>query len=285
MDLFQILDNDNFEYAAKSDGDESVIVLFFGYAPILNYPKHCGETDSYYFASDKSYLKTAKLKEKLRLSGFEVLECKNLDYKKYAVQAGFLTMGKNTLCYHKKFGSRFVMEYFKVKGKYDRINDSLKILNCANCNLCVKSCPSDALSGGFDITKCLRAKMNRIGIDDDADSLKMGKKILGCDICQKVCPHNFFVKETFYTKKQEELFDLENLFNACLKGKKAMLPYAEEIGFNIARPRRFLSMCINAMGNSENVNYIKLLNNPNIPNELDKDRKRAIDKLIRTYDR
>ncbi len=279
MKIFDILNASGCEYAVKSGNGESVVVLLFGYAPILKFPENCGEVDSYYFTSNAAYFKTREIKDRLREHGYEVSDCPGLDYKKFAVEIGFLEQGRNSLCYHWKYGSRFVMECFKVKGIYNKTEKSRVGLNCGACGKCADACPADALRSGFDINRCLRAKMNKIGVDSEEDSLKFGKKILGCDICQNVCPHNKKAGETSYSQRQKELFDLENLFLAALKGKKGMAEYAEEIGANFARPGRFLSMCINAMGNSGNPRYAVLLENADIPPALERDRKRAIAKL------
>ncbi|MFI3239028.1 MAG: tRNA epoxyqueuosine(34) reductase QueG [Bacteroidales bacterium] len=72
--------------------------------------------------------------------------------------------------------------------------------SCADCNLCISSCPVGALSreGGLDATKCLSA----MTIEYKGDELpveiaeKLGNRVYGCDRCQMVCPHNHDAEPT-----------------------------------------------------------------------------------------
>lgn len=64
---------------------------------------------------------------------------------------------------------------------------------CGSCSLCLEACPTGALERPYciDASRCLSFKT----IEDDAPlepaaAGLMGRRFLGCDICQEVCPHN-----------------------------------------------------------------------------------------------
>ena len=66
--------------------------------------------------------------------------------------------------------------------------------SCDNCGKCLKACPSGALDtdGAADCTRCLSCLL----IEDHSDTLPSwvpsaaGNRIVGCDECQRCCPHN-----------------------------------------------------------------------------------------------
>lgn len=74
--------------------------------------------------------------------------------------------------------------------------DESKPGTCSECNLCLQSCPTKALRG--DGTMDARRCINYLTIEKKTDFttsekllLKAGNGYLfGCDICQKICPHN-----------------------------------------------------------------------------------------------
>lgn len=58
---------------------------------------------------------------------------------------------------------------------------------CDDCRACVKACPGGALSEGFDANRC----RSYLSIEyRGALESPLGRCVYGCDICQRVCPHN-----------------------------------------------------------------------------------------------
>ena len=79
----------------------------------------------------------------------------------------------------------------------------LRDMDCAQCNLCVKSCPTNALETPYVLNA------NTIEHWEDARkqtawdaSVKkhVNHYIYGCDICQQVCPYNAKRKPTTVTE-------------------------------------------------------------------------------------
>ncbi len=99
-------------------------------------------------------------------------------------------------------------------------------LGCADCGRCVRACPTGALSGGgFDAARCLSQISQKKGELSAQERAWISKSplIWGCDLCQRVCPHNQQLPQTEIPEFRENLLcslhkeDLEGL------GKRAFL--------------------------------------------------------------
>ena len=114
--------------------------------------------------------------------------------KRWAATAGLGWIGRNTLLVSPRFGSfcnigEIVTE--SVADIYDRPLEN----RCGSCDLCVRSCPNQALrciDGRYmlDASRC--TAYNTIENRDLQlpEGLRTGGYAFGCDICQEVCPHN-----------------------------------------------------------------------------------------------
>ena len=63
--------------------------------------------------------------------------------------------------------------------------------HCGRCGACVRACPGGAIGadGSFDARRCLSylSIEHRGELPADID---FGGRVYGCDVCQRVCPHN-----------------------------------------------------------------------------------------------
>ncbi|SIS44121.1 tRNA epoxyqueuosine(34) reductase QueG [Salimicrobium salexigens] len=63
---------------------------------------------------------------------------------------------------------------------------------CGDCNICVDSCPTDALvqGGQLNANRCIAFLTQTKGFLEDEYRTKIGNRVYGCDTCQTVCPFN-----------------------------------------------------------------------------------------------
>lgn len=135
--------------------------------------------------------------------------------KYLAYMAGLGFFGKNSLLINEKYGSFVFIGYIitDLKLKPDEPLDT----SCGNCNKCIKTCPGNAISEnyGFCAERCISyiTQMKTVS-ESQKKILSLQNYVYGCDICQKVCPHNKNLHETpleeFKTPKLIRL-DSENI--------------------------------------------------------------------------
>ena len=106
-----------------------------------------------------------------------------------AARAGLGFIGKNHMLINPEFGPQVllgeIITDLKLQGDGPITN------NCADCNKCIKNCPTGALreNGGFDANKCISyltiEHKDRIPAELSA---KIGNWLFGCDECVLACP-------------------------------------------------------------------------------------------------
>lgn len=106
----------------------------------------------------------------------------------WAVEAGVGYIGVNNMLIVPGVGSYVFLGELLWTGTVPA--DSPCAQSCAGCKACVRACPAQALSGNgtVDARKCLSCLTIECG-----DPLPEGLELCmmyGCDMCQRVCPHN-----------------------------------------------------------------------------------------------
>ena len=184
------------------------------------------------YASVTDYHRVAqkKLNELAKVLGGYKYECfadnDPLCDRFLAYKAGLGFYGKNSMLINEKYGSYFAIGFILTDAKIES-NKPIK-KTCLGCDLCIKHCPGGAIlqNFGFDYTNCLsyitQAKEHA---ESQVKMLKNSDKIVGCDICQSVCPHNEEIKITpigeFRENVLSELYfdDIQKLSNREFKEK------------------------------------------------------------------
>ena len=118
------------------------------------------------------------------------VDSSTISEKRWAMEAGVGCMGKNGLI-HNRHGSFFVIGILLVDRFCDEYDQSLPKSDCGSCEICVKSCPVNALETPYqvDARRCV-SYHNTEDKFPNYRELSSNKYIFGCDICQEVCPHN-----------------------------------------------------------------------------------------------
>lgn len=115
--------------------------------------------------------------------------------KVYAREAGIGFYGKNCMLISPDIGSFFLLGELitTLELEADAPREAVTKGTCGTCTRCLDACPTKALvaPGKIDARRCISYLTieTRAPIPDE-HSTAAGNLIMGCDICQEVCPYN-----------------------------------------------------------------------------------------------
>ena len=147
---------------------------------------------TYYFAIDNDV--TDLLKADLEPQGYQLQKVRLPD-KLLAVRSGLAQYGKNNITYVKGMGSfqRPVVFISDYPCEEDNWGKATVLEHCENCSACLKACPTNAIvSDRFQLyaERCLTFHNERTEAFPQCLSPSWHNCLVGCMICQKVCPAN-----------------------------------------------------------------------------------------------
>lgn len=219
------------EYAVSWEGDKAYILVFMGYGYYRETDKDNFSVSPYYFASNKSYFSAKELIQYIQELGYRA-EMRNHDVYDEILEKCGLKRGENNLFFANGLGSLFCVQMIETDAPME-----IRVLEgpeCTHCKRCIKACPMGALKeNGLDAELCLRDRMDKVGDTLCRDKIST---LLGCDICQRVCPNNSHE----VTEKNYPQFNKEKIISGDMEG------IGELVGKNMARKHRlqFQAMCI-----------------------------------------
>ncbi|MDD2190988.1 MAG: tRNA epoxyqueuosine(34) reductase QueG [Bacteroidales bacterium] len=114
--------------------------------------------------------------------------------KMIAKEAGLGFIGKNSLLINKEYGSQILLGEIITNYSTDYSTDyssSLVEDLCEDCNLCIDTCPNNAITNDKTLNANLCSSyQNMIKKGNIEESIRLEGYIYGCDICLKACPWN-----------------------------------------------------------------------------------------------
>ncbi len=130
----------------------------------------------------------------LKSEGYH-LEKANLPLKLLAVHSGLARYGRNNISFVNSMGSfyRLVAFYSDLPCSKDTWEGLGILASCENCSACIKACPTRAIPSDrflLRAEKCITFHNERQGEFPDWFKSSWHNCLVGCLICQKVCPAN-----------------------------------------------------------------------------------------------
>ena len=109
-----------------------------------------------------------------------------------AEKTGLGWVGQNTCFYTKATGSWIFIGEILLTIDFENYKPNLNSGGCYDCHICIKACPTGALEGRYILNphKCLAYVSQTRGIIPKEFRVWMKDNLVGCDICQEVCPNN-----------------------------------------------------------------------------------------------
>jgi epoxyqueuosine reductase len=147
---------------------------------------------TYYSAIDNDVANL--LKTVLKPQGYQLQKVR-LPEKLLAVRSGLAFYGKNNITYVKGMGSfqRPVVFISDYPCEEDSWGEATVLEHCENCSACLKACPTNAIvSDRFQLyaERCLTFHNESDSAFPQWLSPSWHNCLVGCMICQKVCPAN-----------------------------------------------------------------------------------------------
>jgi epoxyqueuosine reductase len=174
--------------------------------------------------------------------------------RSHGQQAGLGFVGKNTLLISPRRGSYFFLGEIITDLAFDTYDQPHRETMCGSCTRCQTACPTAAFPAPYvlDARRCISYLTieNRGWIERDLRPL-MGNWIMGCDVCQAVCPWQRFAIQTLETaffpsdldRAAPALLDLLQLTDESFAARYAGSPLSR-----IKRERLVRNACV-AAGN------------------------------------
>ncbi|NHJ13571.1 MAG: epoxyqueuosine reductase [Candidatus Thorarchaeota archaeon] len=115
--------------------------------------------------------------------------------KRLAVRAGLGQYGRNNLCYVDEMGSfvKLFAYFTDFQFEDDSWNEAKMMDSCTNCSICLKECPTGAITGDnfvINVDRCIPLYNEIRGEFPDWLDASSHNALMGCLKCQLCCPAN-----------------------------------------------------------------------------------------------
>ncbi|MGI6176056.1 MAG: 4Fe-4S double cluster binding domain-containing protein [Christensenellales bacterium] len=221
----------------QQPGTQCIAVLYWPYTPFGPFPAGYVPYPAYYIASNAAYHAAKRLACALRQEGIAAEAFDRIPQRAAALRGAHVCLGKNALLYHAQYGSYFALATLLLQDispetdahAPDRPMDK-RARQCLSCRRCIKACPTGAIQEqGFCYTQCIRYWLDEKPLIHKARGV--ADMILGCDVCQRVCPMNSYIPPAAPAWEAYAPFSLQALLCG---GKDTRRDIACLVGANLA---------------------------------------------------
>lgn len=154
--------------------------------------KYVTEIDYHKFLKQKLFLLLREMQNiDNSIKGKVCVDTSPIFEKAWGIKAGLGWRGKNSLLISPEYGSWIFLGILLVNVEFDKYSKE-KRDGCGDCNLCVESCPTEAIlkDNKIDANKCISYLTVENNDKKLPTELQLNNWIYGCDICQDICPYN-----------------------------------------------------------------------------------------------
>jgi len=226
----------------------AILLLIYPYRPFRDQIPVSGN----YPASNASYHAAGKLMRKLNGLGIKT-ERAEVPVRELLTRNGAGIPLKNGLTYLAGFGTRYSAQalFCALPEPIYTPAQPLQEARCCGCHACERMCPSGAISDdGYDFKACARAYMGGDPMEPWVmDSMTC---ILGCELCQKVCPYNYGIEPL---DEVPDAFRLEEILAGNIN------PVLEIVGKNLNKKGRIIQHACVVAAKQGRTDLIPLIGN------------------------
>lgn len=211
---------------------------------------------SYYPASQQAWTAANRVLAQAKSEGIGLSLRDDIRVKPIFARLPGFGRGRNTINSTAEIGSRFHVQIFLLDEELPPDLHPLPVdqpFRCGDCHACVAVCPGHAIDeDGFHRERCLRNWMFSGKPVPMPLRSAMGNRLIGCDECQRCCPHNPPSPDTIFADNADLHELLTDTKQACEKLKPL-------IGVNLALPNRVLAQACLIAGNTGDPVWIPIL--------------------------
>jgi epoxyqueuosine reductase len=187
--------NDLYDDYTKAKEYSTIITVGLSYSSDqLSYKKGYGRLSRYSYGKDYHLVMKDRLTliekelEVLGIAYYSSVDTGPIDERWASYLSGLGMLGKNQYLIHRKYGGYLYLATILINLEIEK--EFTVLDTCGDCDLCVKSCPTNALDGGFIQERCISETTQSKKELTDNEIKYINTLVYGCDICQRVCPKN-----------------------------------------------------------------------------------------------
>ena len=217
--------------------------LIPGSKAFLSMDEYCSEVITKYLKEKGHNAVKRRLMDKISL-------------KALAVKAGLGMYGKNSIVHFERFGSWVQLGCVITDAFFETEDRSYKLSDCGDCTKCIEACPTQAIEEPYRIVPslCIAQLLDKGGFIPGNLREKVGNRLSGCEICQKVCPMNHgLTPRSQYPVEVDEIPDNPKLIPLLLGDEdycKIVFPSIVLELMDIPTVRRNAALALGNTGNS-----------------------------------